>query len=421
MVHGLDTPAVQARLERLRIRAGGRKTDDETLVTFAQAELSELEGPTSRALLRLKSLADRRARDFADRAGLQGIVMGDWVEFAHSPGDTGWTRSQIAVREMPVRMVFVRGKGQSWLREKKAFLRERWPVARGDPALRRALAPNGLKVDLVGLEAVGTKDSPICVISTAPIDWLTCASLNSRLDSRPMTVDPSKPTVREQWGEPGEVARRRALPGMIVAHIVVETIDRRFLVCERHTAGMEDEPGTWSLSIEERWAAAVPRAGSLAVSDGDRHPHDVVRRGCREELGIDVDDSEIRVLSWGIETSVLYPGFIAIARTARGSWEVEGLRAQASDANEVRFVSSVPAEIKSLSLLDEAHFSPPGKPDLRRRWHRTSKARLYTALAHVLTDERNDGRARLLADFGGRRPYGLTIESDNVYPPRESP
>jgi hypothetical protein len=58
-VHGLETPAIQARIERLRIRPGGRKIDDETLVAFAQAELARLDDRTSRGLVRLKRLADR--------------------------------------------------------------------------------------------------------------------------------------------------------------------------------------------------------------------------------------------------------------------------------------------------------------------------------------------------------------------------
>jgi hypothetical protein len=186
---------------------------------------------------------------------------------------------------------------------------------------------------------------------------------------------------------------------MLVAHIVVETADRRFVVCQRAAAGMQDEPGTWSISLEERWSSR-PDDATETNRDVDLHPHDLVRRAVREELGIVVSDDDIRILSWGIEASVLYPGFIAIARTSRGSWELEGLRQQAADANEIGFVSAIPAGTESLELLNETHFAPKSQPGLMRRWHRTSKARLLAALAHVVAGELGGSRQELLRLLG---------------------
>jgi len=398
----IERELVQKRLERLRRSAGGANVSDEQLVEYARRELSKLAGPASRGLERLNAMANDAARAFARAAGLQGAVIGDWVELAHSPGDAGWPRSQIKVQELPKRAVFMRGKAQSWLREKKAYLRREWPIVRADAESRRMFIPNRLKADLTGFAALGSRDAADCVIQIAPIDWLTCLALNSRADGGCLTSDS---TVRERWGSPREIVARRGLPGMLVAHIVVETTDRRFLVCQRQTAGMQDEPGTWAASIEERWSAPIG-AGASENCEADRHPHDVVRRAVREELGIELADKDIRVLSWGIEVGVLYPGFIALARADVGSWEVEGMRAHASDSNEVSFVSSVAADIDSLEILDEAHFSPQGRSDMRRPWHRTAKARLFTALAHVDVREGGDGRRSLLVRLGSRASPG---------------
>ncbi len=392
-VPGVDRRAVQKRLERLRRLAGDPDIGDGNLVDYARAELARLGGPRSRGLLRLGTYANPLARQFAADAAVQGTVIGDWIEVARSPGDRGWTRPQIAVSEMPKRTIFLRGKHQSWLREKKRFLREQWQAARNDARLRSGLVPNRLKADLMGFDALGSEDSPRCMIRVAPIDWLTCVALNSRLDSLCLTDELGDPrTLREAWGSPTRVVHRTGIPGMLVAHIIIETGDHRFLVCLRETAGMQDEPGTWSMSIEERW--------SLGGQHPDSHPHDLVARAVREELGLTIEDANIRVLSWGIEATVLYPGFVAIAKTSAGSWEIAGMRAHAPDANEIRFVSSVPADLKSLELLDEAHFSPPDSPDMRRRWHRTSKARLFAALAHVQSRLGDEGREALLSHLG---------------------
>ena len=392
-VPGLDRRTVQKRLERLRQRAGGSKVSDEEVVRYARAELSRLDSPLARGISRLEAVADPLARDFAQRAALQALVIGDWVELSHSPGDRGWTREEISVQEMPRKALFRRGKAELWIQEKKAYLRKCWLDGKEDSNLKRNLTPNHLKMDLAGFLAMGTRDSPRCAIQVAPIDWLTCFSLNSRLDSATLIREEGDvQTVRERWGEPDRVVKRQGLPGMLVAHIVVQTVDERFLVCQRQSIGVQDEPGTWSVSVEERWSAGR--------DDSDAHPHDVVRRALHEELGIAVSDSDIRVLSWGIESSVLYPGFIAVARTSAGSWEIEGLRAHASDAGEIRFVSSVPAHIESAELLNDHDFAPQSRPELRRRWHRTSKARLFTALASVWAREGLD-RSEILSHLGG--------------------
>jgi 8-oxo-dGTP pyrophosphatase MutT (NUDIX family) len=392
-VPGLDRRAVQKRLERLRRLAGGPDVADEELVEYARESLSQFGSPCSQGLLKLRALAAPLARQFADSAGLQGTVIGDWVELARGPGDRGWTRTEIAVRELPKRTIFLRGKTQSWLGEKKRFLRKRWHQAKSDPALKSSLVPNRLKADLGGFDSLGSEDSPRCVIRIAPVDWLTCQALNARLDMPGLVDDPRNSlTLRDRWGNPSDVIVRRTLPGMLVAHIIIVTTDRRFLVCRREVAGMQDEPGTWSMSIEERW--------SLRRQDPDEHPNDVVARAIREELGLDVGDEDIRVLSWGVEATVLYPGFLAIAMVPVGSWEVPAIRGQAPDSNEVRFVSSVPASLDSLDLLDEAHFTPPGHPDLRRRWHRTSKARLFSALVHLESRVAASGRDAVLSHLG---------------------
>lgn len=238
------------------------------------------------------------------------------------------------------------------------------------------------------------------------VDWQTCFALNARLDETAVSWGNGSATVRQLWGDPSRVVERRALPGMIVAHIVVETADGMLLVCQRQSHGIHDEAGTWSLSIEERWSGELyelrDREGHISQEPrpADRHPHEVVRRAVHEELGLHLEDADIRVLSWGLETSMLYPGFIALARTSAGSWEVEGLRANAPDANEVRFITSVPARLESLALLDEEKFAPHGRPELANRWHRTAKARLFAALAHRETRDGHDGRELVLARLG---------------------
>jgi hypothetical protein len=401
-VPGLDRRATQKRLERLRRQAGGPRVSDVVMVRYARDELDRLADPVTRGLAKLARLGLTEARRFAEAAGLQGPAIGDWIELARSPGDRGWTRSQITVRQLAVGSIFARGKAQSWLREKKVYLRELWSRARQDPGLRRHLTPNLLKLDLVGFRALGTEDSPDSAVDVAPVDWLTCLSLNSRADE-PVLVAPAKgETVRDRWGKPRSILERRGLPGMIVAHIVLHTVENRLLVCLRQSLGLQDEPGTWSLAIEERWAGRGAQSVGGASDHGDRDPHDVVGRGLHEELGLSVKDEDVRVLAWGLEASILYPGFIAIARTELGSWQVEMLRGHADDPNEVRFVASVPADLRALDLLETDEFAPEGRPDLRRPWHRTSKARLVTALAHLQSLEGNDGRQAVLAYLGRR-------------------
>ncbi|MBI5289536.1 MAG: hypothetical protein HY873_11255 [Chloroflexi bacterium] len=381
VVDGLDRRLLQKRLERLRRNAGGSQVDDEELREFARQELARSE-PESRGLEVLETLAHPRARGFAREAGLQAAVLGDWVELNHSPGDRGWSRDEIDVTLLARGTIFARGRAQSWRSEKRRYLVEQWAIAREDPVVRRQLTGNRLKVDLQGFKAMGTEDAPSCAIEIAPVDWQTSLALNARLD------EPSpEGTIRERWGQPSRVLERRGLPGMLVGHIIVETSDERLLVCRRQSAGMHDELGAWSLSIEERWEG-----------HHDAHPHDVVKRGVLEELGIDVRDEEIRVLSWGLETSVLYPGFIAIARTQLGSWEVERTRAHAHDANELRYVTSVPADASVLPLLLGDMFAPAERPELRGRWHRTSKARMFVALSHL--SGTRGGRGHILRELG---------------------
>lgn len=400
IIPGLDRRATQKRLERLRRQAGGPGVADDVVVRFARDELDRLAGPVTKGLARLQRLGLPEARRFAEAAGLQGPTLGDWVELVRSPGDRGWTRSQIKVRRLAADTISCRGKAQSWLREKKTYLRELWSRARRDPDLRRHLTPNLLKLDLVGFRALGTEDSPECAVDVAPVDWLTCLSLNSRVDEPACAAPGNGETVRDKWGKPRNILERRGLPGMIVAHIVVHTVDNRLLVCQRQSAALQDEPGTWSLSIEERWAGRAAPSARGPSGDGDHAPHDVVRRGLQEELGLPVEDEDVRVLAWGLEASVLYPGFIAIARTGLGSWQIEMLRGHANDPNEVRFVASVPAGLQALDLLETDEFVPEGRPDLRSTWHRTSKARLVTTLAHLQSLEGNDGRQAVLAYLG---------------------
>jgi hypothetical protein len=163
-VAGLDRRAIQKRLERLRNQAGGRNIEDEALLAYARDELSRLAGPTQRGLLHLRELANPAARLFAEEAGLQSSVIGDWVELAHSPADRGWTRSQIAVEELSRGSSLIRGRSRGWLLEKKRYLSGFWTQARSEPQLQRNLVPNQLKVDLARLTAPGTEDAPRCAI-----------------------------------------------------------------------------------------------------------------------------------------------------------------------------------------------------------------------------------------------------------------
>ncbi len=395
---GLDRRTIQKRLERLRrVASGDGNVTDDEVVAYARTRLTEMGGPASRGLAKLQSLASPTAKAFAQQAGLQGPVIGDWVELAHSPGDRGWSRSRIRVERMARGTLFARGRSQGWLAEKKAYLKECWPTANDDPNLLRNLVPNQLKLGLLQFRALGTEDSPLCAVRVAEVDWQTCFALNARLDAAALMGGTGE-TVRERWGEPVRVVERRGLPGMLVAHIVVKTVDNRLLVCRRQAVGMEDEAGAWSLSIEERWRGRPFKRGGPGV--GDSHPHDLVRRAVAEELGIEVEDDEIRVLSWGIEASVLYPGFIAIASMPVGSWEVEGLHGQAPDANELRFVTTIPAEIGTVAMIAQDGFAPPDHPELTGRWHRTAKARLVGTLAHLEALAGRDGRARVLAQLG---------------------
>lgn len=394
-VPGLDRRTVQKRLERLRRAAagdGGIATDAET-IAFARDELLRTGSPALRGLARLRAFAGERATAFARSAGLQGTVIGDWVELAHSPGDLGWTREQILVEELGADTIASRGRLQGWWAERERYLEGTRARAAADPDVRRNLDPNLLKMDLAGIRAWGTSDAPLCAIQVAPVDWLTCFALNARLDSTALIGD-GRETVRERWGEPVRVVERRALPGMIVAHVVVLTRDGQFVVCRRPAAGVEDERGTWSLSLEERWQ------GPAADRTPDAHPHDLVRRAVREELGVAVDDGEVRVLAWGLEASVLYPGFIAIAHSGAASWEVERLQSHAKDASELAYVGFLAARLATARLLLDDVFAPADRPELAAPWHRTGRARLFLALAHLETRAGRDGRARILAQLG---------------------
>lgn len=393
-IPGLDRRTVQKRLERLRRAAsgaGGIATDAET-IAFAKDELLRTGSPTLRGLAVLRGLAEDRAAAFARSAGLQGPVIGDWVELAHSPGDLGWTREQMLVEELGADTVASRGRLQGWGAERERYLEKIQAGAAADVDLLRNLEPNLLKMDLAGIRAWGTSDAPLCAIQVAPVDWLTCFALNARLDSTALTGGAGE-TVRERWGEPVRVVERRALPGMIVAHVVVLTRDGQFVVCRRPAAGVEDERGAWSLSLEERWQ------GSAADRAADTHPHDLVRRAVREELGVAVGAHEVRILAWGLEASVLYPGFIAIAHSAAASWEVERLRSHAKDASELAYVGFLPARLAAARLLLADDFVPADRPELAAPWHRTGRARLFLALAHLETRAGRDGRVRVLAQL----------------------
>jgi hypothetical protein len=263
-----------------------------------------------------------------------------------------------------------------------------------------SLLPNSLKMDLAGFRALGTLDSPLCAIQIAPVDWQTSQALNERLDS-PSITDPDGQTVRERWGNPQAILERRSLPGMIVAHIILETSDHRLLVCQRQSIGIHDEAATWSLSIEERWSGSPQKARARpGGSRPDRTPHDLVRRGVWEELGVEVSDSSVLVLSWGLEASILYPGFMALVQVPHASWEIERSRGQADDANEIRAVTSIPADTRSLDLLTDESFQPDDRPWLRGRWHRTSRSRLFIALAHIASRYGINGRHQVLTDVG---------------------
>jgi hypothetical protein len=159
----------------------------------------------------------------------------------------------------------------------------------------------------------------------------------------------------------------------------------------RPSAGIRDESDTWSLTLEERWNGE---------EGGDGHPHDLVRRALEEELGIVVRDADIRVLAWGIEATVLYPGFLAIASTSLTSWQVERMQPHAADAGELRTLSSIPAGPASLRHLLAPAYAAEDQPNSSRPWHRTSRARLLHALAHLMKSERGYGRDDLLGQLG---------------------
>jgi hypothetical protein len=160
--------------------------------------------------------------------------------------------------------------------------------------------------------------------------------------------------------------------------------------------------------MEERWSGRLcsmtDREGQVVqrARRADASPHELVMRGVSEELGISIRERDIRVLSWGLESSVLYPGFIALVQTDRPSWELDRLRTFADDSNELQYVSSIPADVSSTVLLFSDTFAPLGLEGMRARWHRTSRARLFMALAQLLADD-GHGRERVLRHIGALR------------------
>jgi hypothetical protein len=404
-VAGLERRALQKRLERFRRSSAA--TNDIELIRLARRRLADMGDALTRGVQRLTTIAHPRASAFADAAGLQTVIIDDWIELAHAPGDQGWSASQIHVTELAADTIFARGRAQSWLTEKRAFLRGRWQEVRRKSASLRELTPNPLKVDLIELAAAGTEDAPSCEIRVAAVDWQTSLALNARLDEPAFSAAANR-TVRERWGTPTRIVERRGLPGQLVAHVVVLTSDRRFLVCRRRKEGVHDELGTWSLSMEERWSGRLcsltDREGQVVqrARSADASPHELVTRGVSEELGISVRERDIRVLSWGLESSVLYPGFIALVQTDRPSWELDRLRTFADDSNELQYVSSIPADVSSTALLFSDTFAPLGLEGMRARWHRTSRARLFMALAQLLAGD-GHGRERVLRHIGALR------------------
>ena len=121
--------------------------------------------------------------------------------------------------------------------EKKAFLKDAWESTKRDASIRRNLIPKQEKMDIVNWRLPGVGDSKICGIDIAPVDWQTCLALNARLD-KPVMSGRGEHTIRESWAQPEPTLERRSIPGMAVAHIVVETLDERFLVCQRQLKGM---------------------------------------------------------------------------------------------------------------------------------------------------------------------------------------
>ena len=179
------------------------------------------------------------------------------------------------------------------------------------------------------------------------------------------------------------------MANFLTMHIVVVTQagdnTKSCIVCMQRGDNVRYYPGFWSISIEEQIALE------------DRGFLDCIRRGIREELigsGGSVED--ISLQCFFVEAENLNQGIVAIAKVPYTFEELcDRRRSFAPDIAESKYIVGIPIEDKDLliSILKSSEFKdedlrrcyhdpylarkPSGK---ERRWHPTSKLRLFTFL-----------------------------------------
>jgi len=171
-------------------------------------------------------------------------------------------------------------------------------------------------------------------------------------------------------------------PHHIVAHCLVVSSDKKLIVNQR--ANVDNQQGRISLSFEEQLSYPCiqgPRESDQCERelDGDSSPLDAVRRGAREELGIELRPDRVRFLALCMETASIAANLLAIAWADESAEEIYRAWLNAPDMCENTMLPS--SEMPVWSPGSVAEFIQSGtQHEGGDRWHATSIARAVLGL-----------------------------------------
>lgn len=237
-----------------------------------------------------------------------------------------------------------------------------------EASVRAFLERSGPQATGAGLEAkvravrCSVRDEQV-EIAFAPTTWELGRAFHLALLS-----SPELPPFAQHWLE-SALEGQPLTPGLGAVHGLIVTSDGA-LVLMRRAAGVLYRPLHWAATFEEQMIAEDCR--------GDDALDAAIRRGVREELGLDTARARVEFLMPLVELETLNFACLSLVRAAETAREVRERAARAVDAVDVASLDFVAAEPGRLRELAARGGAPAHTP-----LHPTSELRLLALARHL--------------------------------------
>jgi hypothetical protein len=232
-------------------------------------------------------------------------------------------------------------------------------------------------------------------IDTDVTDWAIVHGLQSALNKDDET-DVSIKLSKSFWDSVHSLTtnhQRDNFPHHISIHCLVVSSDNKIILNKRR--GVENQQGRISASFEEQmqFPFIYPpiNGGATRYKSGDQTPFDAIVRGAKEELNIDLQKNDIKILGVAMESASVAFNIISIAKSDLSADEIYGKWKLAEDREENLMVPAIytlewNAELFSKIPLNGFKANDEGKI-YNGSWHASSVARIYLGLIYEFGNE----------------------------------